>query len=282
MAADLVAMKVDVIAAVASSAPAQAAKQATSTIPIVFASAGEPVGSGLVASLARPGGNLTGFVYSPTDLDPKRLELISELVPQAGIMGLLANPSEFSDFQSYTREMLGAAHTKELQLLVFEATKESEIDAAFASLADQHVGAPVVAGNAFFIQHGGQLMALAAQYALPATYHLRGFAAAGGLISYGSRFRDLCRGAGTYVGRIFAGAKPADLPQQPTTFELVVNLKTATALGLTVPPSILARAGEVIECSILSSRGNGRLAGQPAGWQRQEQRREPDRADRSP
>jgi putative tryptophan/tyrosine transport system substrate-binding protein len=179
--------------------------------------------------------------------------------------------------------MQGAAHTKGLQLLVFEAKKDSEIDAAFASLADHHVGALVVASNAFFIRHGGQLVALAAQYALPATYHLRGFAAAGGLISYGSPFRDLFRGAGTYVGRIFAGAKPADLPvQQPTTFEVVVNLKTATALGLTVPPSILARADEVIECSILSSRGNGRLAGQPAGWQRQEQRREPDRADRSP
>jgi len=209
-------MKVDVIAAVAGSGPARAAKQATSTIPIVFASAGEPAGSDLVASLARPGGNLTGFVYSPVDLDPKRLELISELVPQAGTIGLLANPSE--------------------------------IDAAFASRADQHVGALVVASNAFFTQHGGQLVALAAQYLLPATYHLRGFVAAGGLISYRSRFRDLYRGAGTYVGRILAGAKPADLPvQQPTTFELVVNLKTATALGLTVPPSILARADEVIE-----------------------------------
>jgi len=241
-------MKVGVIAAVAGSGPARAAKQATSTIPIVFASAGEPAGSDLVASLARPGGNLTGFVYSPVDLDPKRLELISELVPQAGTIGLLANPSELSDFQRYMREMQGAAHTKGVQLLVFEATKESEIDAAFASRADQHVGALVVASNAFFTQHGGQLVALAAQYLLPATYHLRGFVAAGGLISYRSRFRDLYRGAGTYVGRILAGAKPADLPvQQPTTFELVVNLKTATALGLTVPPSILARADEVIE-----------------------------------
>ena len=241
-------MKVGVIAAVAGSGPARAAKQATSTIPIVFASAGEPAGSDLVASLARPGGNLTGFVYSPVDLDPKRLELISELVPQAGTIGLLANPSELSDFQRYMREMQGAAHTKGVQLLVFEATKESEIDAAFASRADQHVSALVVASNAFFTQHGGQLVALAAQYLLPATYHLRGFVAAGGLISYRSRFRDLYRGAGTYVGRILAGAKPADLPvQQPTTFELVVNLKTATALGLTVPPSILARADEVIE-----------------------------------
>jgi putative ABC transport system substrate-binding protein len=248
LAADLVANKVDVIVAVAGAAPALAAKRATSTIPIVFTSAGNPVGSGLVASLARPGGNVTGFAFSPALLDPKRLELVSELVPQAVMIGVLLNPSEVQFVEAYTRVMEAAAHAKGVQLLVFEAGNENEIDAAFASLVRQHAGALVVAANAFFTEHGKQVLALAAQYAVPATYHLRGFVVAGGLISYGSRPQDLYRGAGSYVGRILAGAKPADLPvQQPTTFELVVNLKTAKALGLTVPPSILARADEVIE-----------------------------------
>jgi putative ABC transport system substrate-binding protein len=144
--------------------------------------------------------------------------------------------------------MQDAAHTKGVQLLVLEAKSESEIDAAFAALSDQHVGALVVSGDPFFTQQSEQLLALAAHYAIPATYTLRSFATRGGLLSYSSRFRDLYRGAGTYVGRILAGANPADLPvQQPTTFELVVNLKTAKELGLTVPPSILARADEVIE-----------------------------------
>jgi putative ABC transport system substrate-binding protein len=248
LATDLVAQNVDVIVAVAGAAPALAAKRATSTIPIVFTSAGNPVGSGMVASLARPGGNLTGFAYSPTLLDPKRLELLSELVPTAGIMGLLLNPNEMRYVESYTREMQEAAHVKGVQLLVFEAGSENEVDAAFASLDRLHAGALVVAANAFFTERSKQVVALAGHYALPAAYHLRGFVAAGGLISYGSRPRDLYRGAGTYVGRILAGAKPADLPvQQPTTFELIVNLNTAKALGLTVPPSILARADEVIE-----------------------------------
>jgi putative tryptophan/tyrosine transport system substrate-binding protein len=248
LAADLVAQKVDVIVAVATDA--LAAKQATSTIPIVFTSVGDPVRSGLVASLARPGGNLTGFAFSPVSLDPKRLELVSELVPQAKTIGLLVHRSEQdpAGVERYTRTMQDAAHAKGVQLLVLEAGNENEIDAAFASLVRLHAGALVVSTDAFFTQRGQQLVALAAYYAIPATYHLRAFVTAGGLISYGSRFRDLYRGAGTYVGRILAGAKPADLPvQQPTTFELVVNLKTAKALGLTVPPSILARADEVIE-----------------------------------
>ena len=238
------------IVTVAGTAPALAAKQATSTIPIVFTSVGDPVRSGLVASLARPGGNLTGFAFSPVNLDPKRLELVSELVPQAETIGLLAHWSEHdpAGIERYTRMMQDAAHAKGVQLLVLEAGNENEIDAAFASLVRLHAGALVVSTDAFFTQRRQQLMALAAYYAIPTTYHLRSFVTAGGLISYGSRFRDLYRGAGTYVGRILAGAKPADLPvQQPTTFELVVNLKTAEALGLTVPPSILSRADEVIE-----------------------------------
>jgi putative ABC transport system substrate-binding protein len=248
LAADLVAQKVDVIVAVAGGAPAEAAKRATSTIPIVFTSAGDPLASGLVARLARPGGTLTGFAYSPALLDPKRLELVSELVPQAETIGLLVNPNESASVERYTREMQDAAHTKGVRLLVFEARSENEIDAAFASLVRLHAGALVVAGNPFFTQHSEKLVALAAHYALPATYHLRRFVTAGGLISYGSRFQDLYRGAGAYVGRILAGTKPADLPvQQPTTFELVVNLKTAKELGLTVPPSVLARADEVLE-----------------------------------
>jgi putative tryptophan/tyrosine transport system substrate-binding protein len=181
-------------------------------------------------------------------LDPKRLELVSELVPQAAMIGVLLNPNEMQSVERYTRVMQDAAHVKGVQLLVFEAGNENEIDAAFASLVRQHAGALVVAANALFTERSKQVVALAAHYAVPATYHLRGFVAAGGLISYGSRPRDLYRGAGAYVGRILAGAKPADLPvQQPTTFELVVNLKTAQSLGLSIPPLILACADEVIE-----------------------------------
>ena len=250
LAADLVAQKVDVLVAVAGTAPARAAKRATSTIPIVFTSVERPVELGLVESLARPGGNLTGFVFSPARLDPKRLELVTELVPQATIIGLLVHPSEQNPagVERYKQEMQDAAGTKGVQLVVLEARSEDEIDAAFASFVRLHAGALQVAEDPFFTQRMEQLVALAAHYAVPATYHFRGFVAAGGLISYGARVQDLYRGAGTYVGRILAGTKPGDLPvQQATKFELVVNLKTAEALGLTIPPSILARADEVIE-----------------------------------
>ena len=250
LAADLVAQKIDVIVAVAGNAPALAAQRATSTIPIVFTSVEHPVESGLVASLARPGGNLTGFVYSPAEtLDPKRLELVAE-VAQALVIGLLVHPSapKSASFASYLRAMEDAAHTKGVQLFVSEVQSENELDDTFAELVREHAGALVIASDPFFTQHGQQLVALAAQYAVPATYHLRGFVEQGGLISYGPRIQDLYRGAGAYVGRILAGAKAADLPvQQATTFELVVNLKTAKALGLVVPPAILARADEVIE-----------------------------------
>ena len=247
-AADLLAKKVDLIVAVGGSAPALAAKQVAPSTPIVFTSSGDPVGEGLVASLARPGGNITGFTFSPGNLDPKRLELLSELVPQAGIIGLLVNPDEFLDLQTYTQVMQGAAHAKGVQLLVLETRRESEIDAAFASLVAQHAGGLLVAANTFFTQRSQQLLELAAKYAVPASYYLPVFVRRGGLISYGSRFQELYRGAGTYVGRSLAGTKPADLPvQRPTTFELVINLNTASALGITVPPSILARADEVIE-----------------------------------
>ena len=250
MAADLVALKVDVIVAVAGTAPALAAQRATATIPIVFTSAGDPVASGLVASLARPGGNVTGFVSSPVLLDPKRLELVTELVPKAGVIGLLEHPSDqtLASGERYAQEMHDAARAKGVQLSVLEVGSENEIDTAFASLGGLHAGALVVASDPFFTQRSERLVALAARHAVPAIYHLRGFVARGGLISYGSPPWELYRGAGSYVGRILAGAKPADLPvQQATTFELVINLNTAKALGLTVPPSILARADEVIE-----------------------------------
>jgi putative tryptophan/tyrosine transport system substrate-binding protein len=246
LAADLVGRKVDVIVTIAA-APALAAKHATSTIPIVFAGVGDPVGFGLVASLARPGGNLTGFSNINVELTPKRLELLSELAPQAKVIALLVNPNN-TNTESIIRDTQDAARAKGVQLAILKAGTESEIDAAFATLVELHAGALLVAGDPFFFGRRGQLLALASRHAVPANYMWREFAAAGGLISYGTRVAEAFRQAGSYAGKILKGAKPADLPvQQPTTFELVINLNTAKELGLTVPPSILARADEVIE-----------------------------------
>jgi putative ABC transport system substrate-binding protein len=247
LAADLVGRKVDVIVAGGGAAGALAAKNATSTIPIVFFSGDDPVAVGLVASLARPGGNLTGFSIITVELMPKRLELLSELVPQARLIALLVNPNSLGS-ERMTQEMQNASHAKGVQLYILEARTEDEIDAAFATLAQARAGALIVSADAFFNSRREQLVTLAARSAVPAIYEWREFAAAGGLISYGPSLMAVNRQAGTYVGKILKGAKPADLPvQQPTTFELVVNLKTAKELGLTVPPSILARADEVIE-----------------------------------
>jgi putative tryptophan/tyrosine transport system substrate-binding protein len=246
LAADLVARKVDLIVSIAA-APSLAAKNATSTIPIVFMGVSDPVGSGLVAGLARPGGNLTGFSNFGGDLMGKRLELLCELAPQARVIALLWSPKA-PNVQHLIGAAQEAAGAKGVQLPTLKAGTEGEIDAAFASLVELQAGALLVVPDAFFNSRRDQLVALASRHAVPAIYWLRGFAAAGGLISYGINNIAIIPQVGSYAGKILKGAKPADLPvQQPTTFELVVNLKTASALGLTVPPSILARADEVIE-----------------------------------
>jgi putative ABC transport system substrate-binding protein len=246
LVADLVDRKVDVIATGAGARAAQAAKNATSTIPIVFFS-GDPVEAGLVASLARPGGNLTGLSNMSVELMPKRLELLSELVPNAGVIALLVNPKNPRAERVIT-DVQEAAHAKGRNTLILKTDTDTEIETAFASLIQQQAGALIVSSDPFFFMRRQQLVALAARHSVPAIYDVREFPAAGGLASYGASLKDANRQLGIYVGKILNGAKPADLPvQQPTTFELVVNLKTAQALGLTVPPSILARADEVIE-----------------------------------
>ena len=216
------------------------------TIPIVFSGVGDPVGIGLVASLARPGGKLTGFSNMAIELMPKLLELISELVPQAGAIALLVYPKN-PYAEPLIRIVQEAARAKGVNLFVLKAGTEGEIDAAFASLVQLQAGALVV-DPVFFGSRVEQLVALASRHVVPAIYAHRQFVARGGLITYGIDDTAVFRQVGIYVGRILKGANPADLPvQQPTTYELVVNLNTAKALGLTMPPSILARADEVIE-----------------------------------
>ena len=245
--ADLVAHRVDVIVTTGSTPPALAAKSATSTIPIVFINAGDPVGIGLVASLARPGGNITGFTNITTELMPKLVELLTELAPKAGVIAVLVNPNN-PNAEGIIRNTQEAARAKGVQLSVLRAGTEGDIDTGFASLHQLQAGGLVVDPDGFFAGRRGQIVALAARYAVPAIYAHSPFVAAGGLISYGTDDDPVYRQAGIYAGRILRGEKPADLPvQQPTTFELVVNLKTAKALGLTIPLSILARAEEVIE-----------------------------------
>jgi putative ABC transport system substrate-binding protein len=247
LAAELVGRKVDLIVSSGSLLAALAAKGATSTIPIVFPGISDPVAAGLVASLARPGGNLTGFSPFQFELMPKRLELLTELVPQARVIALLVNPDDPSA-EGLIGDMQEAARTKAVQLPILKASTEGEIDTAFTTLVQLPAGALVVSPNPLFSSRRAQLVELASRHAVPAIYPWPELPAAGGLISYGANITALYRQAGIYAGRILKGEKPADLPvQQPTTFELVVNLKTAQALGLTVPPSILARADEVIE-----------------------------------
>ena len=246
LAADLVGRKVDVIVTQGGPLSARAAKSATSTIPIVFITGSDPIAAGLVASLARPGGNLTGFSNLIVELMPKRLELLSELAPQARVIALLVNPNN-SNAEPIIRGAQEAARAR-LQLHILKASTESEIDTAFTTLVQLKIGALFVGADAFFASRREQLVTLASRYAVPAIYEWREFAELGGLISYGPSLAGTWRQVGIYAGKILKGANPADLPvQQPTTLELVVNLNTAKALGLTVPPSILARADEVIE-----------------------------------
>ena len=246
LAADLVRSKVDVIETGSGDA-ALAAKSATSTIPIVSFFGGDPVATGLVASLARPGDNLTGVSILFIELTPKLLELLSELVPQARVIVLLANPN-LASTEAMIRDAQEAARAKGVQLHILKASTESEIDAAFASLVQLGAVGLLVGTDPFFLSRRGQLVALASRHAVPAIYNVREYAEAGGLISYGPSITAAFRLLGTYAGRILKGAKPADLPvEQPTKVELVINLKTAKALGLTVPPLLLARADEVIE-----------------------------------
>ena len=247
LAAELVDRKVDVIATSGGEPSAFAAKNATSTIPIVSVVGQDPVATGLVASFARPSGNLTGFTILNEELTAKRLELLCDLVPRAKVISLLVNPS-FPQTGSTIRDMQEAARVKDVSLAVLKASSESEIEAAFASLAELRADGLVVQGSPFFEGHHEQLVTLATRQAVPAIYSRRVYTEAGGLISYGSSLTVIHRWIGIYVGKILSGAKPADLPvQQPTTFELVVNVNTAKALGLTIPPSILGRADEVIE-----------------------------------
>ena len=246
LAADLVDRHVAAIFAGAN-ASALAAKTATSTIPIVFAVGGDPVKLGLVASLNRPGANVTGVSFFANQLETKRLGLLHELVPGAGAVAALINPSQPAA-QEQSSEIIEAARVLGIGVHILNARSERDFDAAFAMITQRRVGALLVAADPFFYHRRDQLVALAAHHAVPAIYEWRDFPAIGGLASYGSSLTDAYRQAGIYVGRILNGAKPADLPAvQTTKFEFVINLKTAKALGIDVPPMLSARADEVIE-----------------------------------
>jgi len=247
LAADLVRSKVEVIATSGGDIVAGAAKAATTAIPIVFISGGDPVARGFVPSLARPGGNMTGVSLLVIELVPKRLELVRELVPNAAVIAGLVNPKN-SNVGRNVAALQEAAREKGVQLHIVEASSDADFERAFANLAPLQAGALVVGADPFFNARRSQIVALAAQYSMPAIYEWREFVDAGGLISYGPSLTGVYRQIGAYVGRILGGEKPADLPVvQPTLFELVVNLNTAKTLGLAVPPLILARVDEVIE-----------------------------------
>ena len=248
LAAELVRRRVAVIATTGGPAAAFAAKAATTTIPIVFIVAEDPVRLGLVASLARPGGNLTGVNFVIGELTAKRLGLLRELVPGAARVAVLVNPANATNAETTLRDVEPAARAMGLQIQVVNASTSREIDAAFATFVRERPDALFVGHDAFFTSRRVQLVHLATRHAMPATYALRDFAEAGGLMSYGVNIADALRQVGVYTGRILKGAKPADLPVlQSTKFELVINARTAQMLGLKVPPSLLARADEVIE-----------------------------------
>ncbi len=248
LASDLVRRQVAIIVATGGTVSAMAAKAITGTIPIVFTSGGDPVRMGLVASINRPGGNVTGVSLFTTTLAAKRLALLHELVPTATVIAMLVNPTN-PNAEPDTKEVETAARTMGLQLIVLRASNESDLDKVFGTMSQHKVGAVIVGPDPFFDNNArDRMVALAAHHAVPAIYDWRDVAVAGGLLSYGSNLADGYRLAGIYTGRILKGEKPADLPVlQPTKFELVINLKTAKALGLTVPLIMQTTADEVIE-----------------------------------
>jgi putative tryptophan/tyrosine transport system substrate-binding protein len=247
LAADLVQRQVRVIAAIGGDLTALAAKAVTTTIPIVFVNGSDPIKSGLVTSINRPGGNITGVSLFAGTVDAKRLELLHELVPQVSVVAVLNNPL-VAETEERSKALADAAKSIGLQLRFLNVSSEGDFDTAFTTIADQRIGALFVSGGPFFVSRRDKLIPLAARYEIPAIYAWRELTAAGGLMSYGTSVPESSRQAGIYVGRIIKGEKAGDLPVlQPTKFVFVINLKTAKALGLQIPPQLLARADEVIE-----------------------------------
>ena len=248
LAAELIRRQVSVIVTAGSTPAALAARNATTTIPIVFYLGADPVEAGLVTSLSRPGGNLTGVVTLNVEVAPKRLELLHELVPTATVIAALVNPTNPVLAETLTRDLEAAAHTLGIKLHVLHASSDQDFGTVFASLVQLRAGGLVIGADALFNSRGEQLAALAVRHAVPAIYQFREFVSAGGLMSYGTTVVDTYRPLGVYTGRILKGEKPAELAvQQATKLELIINMKTAKALGLTTPSSLLARADEVIE-----------------------------------
>jgi putative ABC transport system substrate-binding protein len=246
LAADLVRSKVDVIVA-QSGAATQAAQQATRTIPIVMSVVIDPLGTGLVPSLARPGGNVTGLTIMASDLVGKQLELLKEVVPKVSRVALLWNPANPGSAPQL-REAEASARVLGVRLQTLEAQVPQEIDSAFAAMTRERAGALLILPDVIFLSQRGQMAELATKRRLPAVYGVREYAEAGGLMAYGANYIDLVRRAATFVDKILKGAKPGDLPvEQPTKFELVINLRAAKAIGLTIPPSLLQRADQIID-----------------------------------
>ena len=246
-ASDLLQRNVLVLVAVGGDSSPRAAKQATSTVPIVFGMGGDPIQAGLVASFNRPGGNATGYTLLTNEMEPKRIGLLHELVPGASLLGALINPS-FPPAARQLEDIENAIRSIKQNLFVARAVNDQDLETAFPSFVQQKAGAVLVAASPFFDTRQDRIVALAAQYRLPAMYHLRQYAVAGGLISYGPSLTESYKQAGVYAGRILRGAKPADLPVlQPTKFEMVINQKTANALGFAIPNTIQLLADEVIE-----------------------------------